>query len=230
MPDKEQLKKEIMNVVRDEKNRFQKALENYKLLDDPTEEEYANLNAEWIASLERIKAKYEQNNGQDSLFLRNTVTPLLKMLEDIKGEQADKEAKEQANNPLNYKPRPLKDDQERVYVVMYQANGGDISQWVLQLLSLQKLLATRPIYEDENDARQACKGAVDSMSKGYVSLIVNKNAIMHDELAQKRKDHAGRALVLLKDTAIDEGGEIETLTLGNERYRWLSNQLLPMFA
>ena len=36
-----------------------------------------------------------------------------------------------------------------------------------------KLLATRPIYEDENDARQACKVGNDAMSKGYVSLIVN---------------------------------------------------------
>ena len=59
------------------------------------------------------------------------------MLEDIKGEQAQQEAEAKAFDPFNYKPRALAANQKRVFVVMYQANGGDISQWVVQLLSLQ---------------------------------------------------------------------------------------------
>jgi hypothetical protein len=227
MLDKERMKKEIMDLVQSEKESFAKRLEVYKEIDDPTEDDYAQLNTDWIASLERIKACYDKNNGQDSLFLRNTITPLLKMLEESKEDQQI--AVDADINSLEYKPKPLQPNQQRVYVVLYQADGGDMSKWVAQLLSMPKLLATRPVYLDEDDARQACKSGGDTMTKGYISLIVNADSIMQDELALRRKDAMDKQLVLLKDNAIENGGDIECLVLGRERYRWLSNQLLPMF-
>lgn len=229
MLDKERMKKEIMNLVQQEKEAFDEKLAAYKDLDEHTEEAYAQLNADWIASLERIKACYDKNNGQDSLFLKNTVSPLFKMLEEAKGEQG-LAAAEEAEQGLDAKQKPLQSNQQRVYVVLYQADGGDMSKWVIQLLSLPKLLATRPVYLDEDDARQACRSGSDSMTKGYISLVVEKDSILQDEFALRRKDRTDKQLVLLKDNAIANGGVIECLVLGNERYRWLSNQLLPMFA
>ena len=229
MLDKEQLKKEIMDVVASEKAAFEKKLNVYKELEDPTEQDYAKLNAEWIASLERIKQIYDKNNGKDSLFLRNTINPLLKLLDEAVENQ---QQVEQINQPaeVTFKQKPLQPHQTRVYVVLYQADGGDLSKWVMQIMSLPKLLATRPVYLDENDARQACRIGNDAMTKGYLSIIVNKDQILHDELAERRKDQNNNSLELLKDTAIRDDGEIEYLVLGRERYRWLSNQLLPMFA
>jgi|GEM_PF-4126591 len=228
MLDKERMKKEIMDLVQSEKNNFEKRLQLYKNLENATDGDYADLNADWIASLERIKTCYEKNNGQDSLFLRNTVTPLLRLLEEAKSNQ--NMTIESSANPLEFKPKDLQPNQKRVYVVLYQADGGDMSKWVVQLLSMPKLLATRPVYLDEDDARQACKSGNDAMTKGYISLIVDNDSIMQDEFALRRKDAADKQLVLLKDNAIENGGEIEYLVLGRERYRWLSNQLLPMFA
>jgi intracellular multiplication protein IcmQ len=227
MLDKEAMKKEIMDLVHTEKLRFEKRLEAYKDIDDPSEEDYVQLNADWLAALERIKICYDENNGQDSLFLRNTVAPLFKMLEEAR--QANGNASEdEAEASLEYKPRSLDPSLERVYVVLYQAQGGEMSQWIPQLLSLSKLLATRPVYLDENDARQSCRSGSDSMTKGYVSIVVKKDSILQDEYALRRKDQSDKQLVLLKDNAIENGGQIEYLVLGNERYRWLSNQLLPI--
>jgi intracellular multiplication protein IcmQ len=230
MLDKERMKKEIMDLVQTEKDNFEKKLEVYKQLDDPTEEDYAHLNADWLASLKRIKICYDKNNGKDSLFLRNTITPLLKMLEEAEGSEKAAQAEAADNDPLQYKQRPLQPNQQRVYVVLYQADGGEMSRWVVQLLSLPKLLATRPVYLDEDDARQSCRVGSDTMTKGYISLVVDKDSILQDEIALRRKDQSDKQLVLLKDNAIENGGEIEYLVLGRERYRWLSNQLLPMFA
>ena len=152
-------------------------------------------------------------------------------MDEAKDKNAEEaEVTEAQTAVLQFKPRALESHQMRVYVVLYQAGGNDLSKWVVQLLSLSKLLATRPVYLNEDDARQASKLGNDTATKGYVSLIVNKDAMINDELAQRRKDTANRALILLKDTAIERGGEIECLVLGKERYRWLSKQLLPMFA
>ena len=229
MLDKERMKKEIMDLVHTEKEGFEKRLEAYKDMDDPTEEDYAVLNADWIAALERIQACYDKNNGQDFLFLRNTIAPLLKMLEEARETDGSSDH-EAATVPLEYKPKLLDSSLQRVYVVLYQAQGGDMSQWVTQLQSLPKLLATRPVYLDEDDARQVCRTGGDSMTKGYASMVVKKDSIMQDEFALRRKDQSDKQLVLLKDNAIENGGEIECLVLGVERYRWLSRQLLPMFA
>ena len=229
MLDKERMKKEIMDLIHTEKESFEKRLEAYKDMDDPTEEDYAVLNADWIAALERIQACYDKNNGQDFLFLRNTIAPLLKMLEEARETDGSSDH-EAATVSLEYKPKLLDSSLQRVYVVLYQAQGGDMSQWVTQLQSLPKLLATRPVYLDEDDARQVCRTGSDSMTKGYASMVVKKDSIMQDEFALRRKDQSDKQLVLLKDNAIENGGEIECLVLGVERYRWLSRQLLPMFA
>jgi hypothetical protein len=228
MLDKERMKKEIIDLVHAEKQSFEKRLEAYKAIGSSSEEAYAKLNAHWLEALERIKACYDKNHGDDFLFLRNTIAPLFKMLE---------EAREEAHafdgeiiTALSQEPKIVDATMQRVYVVLYQAQGGDMSQWIPQLLSLSKLLATRPVYLDENDARQACRSGHDSMTKGYVSMVVKKESILQDEYALRRKDHADKQLVLLKDNAIENGGEIECLILGNERYRWVSKQLIPVFS
>ena len=228
MLDKEQAKEALLKLVTQEQRAFQVRLDQYHRLDNPTAEQYAQLNAALIESLERIEDLYKSSEGQDSLFLKRTIMPLLAALDEAiatresLGVTSEEVIAEQINQSLS-------EDHVRVYIVLYQADGANLSKWVLQLLSLDRLLATRPVYLDEEAAKQACRTGSDAMAKGYLSAVIKKSALVHDELSARRKDASGRALLLLKDGAIADGGHIEYLSLGRERYQWAGNRLLPIF-
>ena len=228
MLDKEQLKKQMLDLIEEEKKYFQQLLHTYQEIEDPTDEAYAQLNAELVASLERVKDLYDTHQGQNSLFLKNTLKPLLEALDAAKKvRQAMALGDDIEANP-DTPFEALSDETMRVYVVLYQADGANIAKWVVQLLSVHKLLASRPVYLDESEARQACRVGLELMAKGYISIVVKKTMLIEDEHTAKRADKHGRSLLLLKDTAIEDGGKIEYLVLGKTRYRWYNDQLLPM--
>lgn len=222
-----QLKQQLLELIEAEKSAFRKVLNEFYAKPNPTEAEFLVVNDLLIASLERIFKAYHAYHGEESLFLKNTMRPLQKALDDA---VALKQAAAGVG-PLSANEEEtvteIPSDRQVVHIILYQATGHDLKAWERQLKSLNSLLQTRPIYLEESDATKAIRGKMGMNTEAYVSVAVKKDAIITTEAAMRRHDRQGRQLITLSEGAVDEERNILQFVIGGHVYRLIHGRLVP---
>ena len=119
----------------------------------------------------------------------------------------------------------LKEDEVKVYISLYQAEGHDMKKWELQLRSIESYTTGRPVYKNEDDVRKTIRQKVVQTSEAYAIAVVAKSKILANEFTAKKLDRSGHELLVIEALAIKPKDVIEFVHL-NKRYHFYKQMLL----
>lgn len=189
------LKQHLLAKMRDERANFTRILTRFHQQDVHTEEDYLRLNKEIIAVVERLEAA---GDWESSLFLRSTLKPFKEM------QQRALEVNENFLELAQQETQQYMPDQQqqRVFILLYQAKGHDLHLWQLQLKSLPQHIQGRPIYQDEAQVKKFLRGCdhINSSTYAYIEAYVERNKLL--SAAQPRLDKFGSELLMFKEGAL----------------------------
>ena len=114
------------------------------------------------------------------------------------------------NNLVKNCPRSIKrvlsNDEQRVYVYLYNAQGGDIASWRKLLLpsSLMEHSINRPIYVDEEPLKKMLESKSNRTQHAYISAVINKDSVIRQYNLDESTliDGSGHKLLRLKEGAL----------------------------
>ena len=215
----EALKRELIERLHEEQDKFLAIAECFNALGRREEKDYLNLCNAIIEAVDRVLAVGE---GENSLFVRNTIKPLKKIREQAL-DMRDRFTHSIRPNSM-FTPES-NENSIKLYVSLYQSLGHDMKKWAEQLASLGSYLIGRPIYEREQDVIQAIHTKLSQTSEAYLVVVVDKSKIISQGHAQQRKDKFGHDLVMLVPGAIGTGNILEFVHQ-QRRYHFYENQLV----
>lgn len=226
--DNDSLHREILDMIEAEKAALKKKLDAFYSSDNQSAEKYNRVNGEIISALERVFQLVEKNNASDSVFLTNTLRPLRETYDkavQFRSMFENDQFTASEDGQQGGVQSSIGDDSQLVYITLYLVGGHEIHKWEQQLRSLAKLVQTRPIYIEENDAEKAVKGHMTMCTVGYATVVVKKNAIIN---TGEREDQQGRTMVALAEHAILDSQQILKFVLGGDAYSYKDGKLAPM--
>ena len=125
----EQQKKDMLAIMQSESQKFQQALADYNALKTPNKMAYLKVNSDLVQSVDKIIAA---GDWQKTLFLRNTIKPLLEVREKALVVQTELTQEDIAATVQ----KELKKDHVKVFMTIYQSKGHNLALWEAQLRSL----------------------------------------------------------------------------------------------
>tara|TARA_Y100000588_G_C14201516_1_gene902703 strand:- start:644 stop:1213 length:570 start_codon:yes stop_codon:yes gene_type:complete len=150
--------------------------------------------------LDELNRAVDEGPWESSKFL-NAIGNKLEQIRDEFAEhvtvtQQTHEAEE------NKAHRKVQEGQQEIYISLYSAQGSRIQNWVSIISNLPRQIISRPVYEREEDIKEAIRAKANKVNEGYVSIIVNQTDILPVKADRVPKDKLGRELLTLKDNAI----------------------------
>lgn len=197
---KDELRQKLVDCMESEDARLKTIAEKFFKESKRTDQDKDNLLAEVIKSANEILAV---GGWQDSRFLFNVVKPLIAIRNAAEKELLDRQSQKVKGADI----APLADDEEKVYISLFQSDGMDMSKWGIQLRSLERYIVGRPIYQDEAHVQQRIRLRVKNhASEAYVIFAVRKkDVITNPYQSQGLKDTHGNPLIQLSEVAVDHG-------------------------
>ena len=146
----------------------------------------------------------EKGPWDKSAFLR----AIGKKLEDIRLNfktrlklDAEENATMSSSEPIEKKTPPLQEGRQEVFVLLYNAEGGNLKKWEKILQLLDKQIVTRPVYGQESEIRTLIRSKMNKQNEAYASVFINMSALLPLSPGHVLKDRLGHSLLLLKDGA-----------------------------
>ena len=126
---------------------------------DQQKENLLKLSQQLVNDLDKL---LETGNWEESLFLRamsKNISAIREEAQELKEKLADDNDTIATQKPAPYQ---LKGDYIKVYISLYQADGGNLSLWQNMLKSLAKYCVSRPIYANEEHIQALIQSKSDS--------------------------------------------------------------------
>lgn len=159
----------------------------------------------YIEVLKALNETIEQAPWGDNLFLQAIRKKLIELREQFKLEahitDADLESPHNLSAATILGRIAQRQGLQEVFIMIYNADGMNISKWEAIVNSIQKHSVNRPVYEKEEFAKAALRGAPNKQNEAYISLFVAQSDILKSE-SQMLVDRFGNPLILLKDNAV----------------------------
>lgn len=153
--------------------------------------------------LEAIDKAIKEGNWDSSLFFRNILKQLLEIREHIA--QTFTEAGDVAPSltPVaHYHAIPdTKEGYERVYIALYQAEGGRLDRWFSTIKMLTIYSVSRPVYRSEAEIGEVIR-TKKGKSDAYVIAWVKQSDIIPSYSGSPLKDKWEHELLTLKEGSI----------------------------
>ena len=213
------LKKKLLECLDIEARHFSEIARTYFEKDHLSEEDKTGLLHAIITTVDHV---LEGGDWQSSLFLRNTIKPLLAIKAEAEAELAQLEMKAVESAVVN---QPLSEDEVEVYISLFQSDGYNMSKWAMQLRSLDRYVVGRPIYKNQDDVEKRIRLRAGLGNEGFVIVVVKKNDIQPAGNTAPLKDQFDHTLLTLKETAI-KNGRIIAFVHGGTRYYFTDGQLI----
>lgn len=211
-----ELKKQLLNCLDREARHFSEIARGYFDKEQLSVEDKTGL---LRAIVETIDHVMETGDWESSLFLRNTLKPLMQIKSD-----AELELRKLLDiaEETRYTAQVPAEDEQEVYISLFQSDGYNMGKWAMQLRSLERYVVGRPIYAVETDVQKRLSlRAEAAMNEAYAVVIVKKS----DMQMGQRQDQFGLRLAVLKDTALKNGRIIGFVYQGM-RYYFVDGQLV----
>lgn len=212
------LRAHLLQAVNDEKAQFMTLADQFYAQSHRNEADYAQFCRDMIEAIDSVLAA---GDWDSALFLRNTAKPLRQIREraqqiltQLTGEVALATHDHVAAGCAH----------EQVYIALFQSKGHDLAGWAMQLRSLHRYVAGRPIYRHEADIVASIRAKINQETDAYVIFSVPEECIEAPLRGVPRQDRQGRDLIALKSNAI-EAGRIVAFVHAGKRYRFIDNQL-----
>ncbi len=182
----------------------------------------------YIRAIRSIASKVAQHDVGDSSFIKT----LLIDFEDIHETALSLENKlinSQASSMElvgHSLPTLLPDKGVKVYVSLYQADGQDFQQWLVQLASISQYIVARPIYQHEDHVCRVIRSKYSEESEAYIEVSVDPSNIV-PTAEYHRKDRFGHNLLSLLPYAIIPENILAFVYRGR-RYMYRNANLIPV--
>ena len=215
----QELKKKLLDCLDREARQFSEIARGYFTKEQLSVEDKTGLLRAVIETVDHVMAAGDWNS---SLFLRNTLKPLMHIKTEAELELNKLTAK--AEDKMGAM-QPAGEDETQVCISLFQSDGYNIGKWAMQLRSLERYIIGRPIYKNEEDAAKRIKlRPAAAANEAYVAVIVKK-ADIQPEGSVPLKDQFGHPLVLLKEIAL-KNGRIVGFIHQETRYHFVDGQLV----
>lgn len=214
------LKKKLLECLDKEARQFSEVARQYFAKENLSREDKVGLLKAVIATADHV---VEAGDWQSSLFLRNTIKPLLAIKAEAQTELDQLQMKAGAKPIHTHAARS--ENEVEVYVSLFQSDGYNINKWAMQLRSLDRYVIGRPVYQNENDVENRIRLRNAGVNEAYVVVLVKKNDVQSDRFAAPLKDQFDHPLLTLKETAL-KNGRIIAFVHQKIRYHFVDGQLL----
>lgn len=174
------------------------------------------------AIIETVDRVLAAGDWESSLFLKNTAKPLKAIKAEAETELADRQGR---TTQKHIKIAPLSEDEQEVYVSLFQSDGYNKGKWAVQLRALSRYVVGRPIYQHEADIQKRIRLRAASENEAYVIVAVKKKDVLSDPFQTNvLKDQYDHPLVQLKETAV-QNGRIISFVHNKVRYHFVDGRL-----
>ena len=159
---------------------------------------------------------------ESSFFLRHSIKSIRQLREDL---QSKLDQGVVANAPED---KSLPEGESLIYILLYQAKGHDLKQWVQQLKNISHYTQGRPVYAHEEHVIKAINSKLEQSNEAYAVVKVARSDV-EACLVSNRQDKWGNPLLSLPSNAIKEQDIIALVHL-NQNYCYQEGKLLPIIA
>lgn len=213
------LKKKLLECVDNEARQFSEIARAYFDKEPLSKEDKIGLLTAIINAVDHI---VEAGDWESSLFLRNTVKPLLAIKADAVAELSELQQKATQKSVTI---TAAADNEVEVYISLFQSDGYNINKWAMQVRSLDRYMVGRPVYQQETDVEKRIRLRNAGANEAYVAVIIKKTDIQADPFSAPLKDQFDHPLLLLKETALKKG-RIRAFVHQGTHYHFVDGQLL----
>jgi hypothetical protein len=149
--------------------------------------------------------------GDQYNFIPEKLQAILKRLED------NLDYSEEIVSTLPAWHREIAENEQVVFIYLYNAQGKDIHVWerLLSNNSFAEQCFSRPIYVNQSDVEKVLRSRGDIPHHAFMTVIVKKNHILNSN----QKDLLGAPLVRLAENSLKTDNIIEFCHLGKTYYR-----------
>lgn len=212
------LKKKLLECLDQEARQFSEVARSYFVKDHLSKEDKKGMLTAVINTVDHVLAGGDWNC---SLFLRNTIKPLMAIKTEAELELSRLEMKAEEKAIII---QAATDNEVEVYISLFQSDGYNIGKWAMQLRSLDRYIVGRPIYQNQGDVEKRIRLRAAGGNEAYVAVIVKKTDIQLDAMAPL-KDQFEHPLCLLKELAL-RNGRIVAFVHQGIRYYFVDGQLI----
>lgn len=153
--------------------------------------------------LEALDKALAEGPWESSNFLRVIGKNLRKIRDNFVQEVKLNEAIETPAKELSTKLPASHRGQKEIYIALYTQEGSVLQAWERLILNLPKQVVSRPIYAQEEDVKFLIKSKENKINEAYAAIYVNEDDILAMHPDKVSKDRFGKALLTLKDKAIN---------------------------
>lgn len=186
----------LSRKVSQEQQKFLELVQTFYDNEERSKEQALELTRAIIVAIDNIIGA---ENWDDSLFLRTTIKPLRELRKEVV-ETRDSLMEEQGL--VEIVEYQLADDEVKVYVSLYQADGHNLKKWEAQLASIDCYMAGRPIYKNETDIKKTIRQKLLQMSEAYAVVVVKKEQLLSQDFEQTKTDRYGHELLTIESGAV----------------------------
>lgn len=217
----QELKKKLLECLDKEAREFSEVARTYFDKEHLSKDDKAGLLKAVISAIDHVVSAGDWNS---SLFLRNTIKPLLAIKAEAEAELDHLHIKV---SDKSIKIHPATENEVEVYISLFQSDGYNISKWAMQLRSLDRYVVGRPVYKNEADVKKRIRLRNAAANEAYVAVIVKKMDVQSDPFTAPLKDQFDHPLLLLKETALKHGRIVAFVHQGM-RYYFVEGQLVKV--
>ena len=212
------LKRKLLECIDKEARQFSEIARTYFVKDHLSKEDKTGLLNSVINTVDHVMAGGDWNT---SLFLRNTIKPLMAIKAEAELELSKLQMKADEKSVTI---QPATENESEVYISLFQSDGYNVGKWAMQLRSLDRYVVGRPIYRNQTDVEKRIRLRAAGGNEAYVAVIVKKVDIQADAGAPL-KDQFEHPLCLLKEAAL-RNGRIVAFVHQEIRYHFVDGQLI----
>lgn len=191
-----QTRNQLLDNLRAEKHHIVTAIEKFYSQNSRNEANCLQALEEMITAFDKV---INAGDWDSSLFLRNTVKPLINMREEackLRGQLLGNTEEKVIVTPV------LAADMIQVYINIFQNKAHNLQDWEQQLKNLPQYTLGRPIYRTEIAVQQAIRAKLTQTSDAYVCVGIRETDIQSGEFHPSRFDKQGNELLQLMPGAV----------------------------
>ncbi|MBN2689032.1 MAG: Dot/Icm secretion system protein IcmQ [Gammaproteobacteria bacterium] len=113
----------------------------------------------------------------------------------------------------------------KVYVSLYQSQGGNMTLWQEMLKSLDRYAVTRPIYKQEEDVQASIRAKPEIEKHAYAVVMVKQDDILNFD--NPSADRTGYELFSLKEHSIKQENIVKFIHANRKTYKLHKGFLVP---
>lgn len=162
---------------------------------------------------------------QSSLFLKAAATKLRGLREESdKLFNSGNVATGTTSVGKDYARKAAPPGYSQVFVLLYQVDGANMQGWNRTIKTLTDYSVTRPVYKEEDHAKEFIRSKVAAMERnGYAVINIKDGDI--DETTQQT-DPFGHSLFILRQGAVKLENVVEFIHINKKRYAMGDNDLI----